>query len=208
MPGWGTVLSRPAIGVPTLAALIVGVVAITLSGPLIAFAAAPGLAIACWRNIFGAGALIPVAAATRRGELARLAAADGRPVAYASLLAGLALAVHFATWVPGVKLTGIAAATALVASQPIWQGLIALGQGRRLPTVVWLGIGLAVGGAILATGVDIGFSPRAFARDLLSVTGAIAGAVYTAFVERARASTSTTTYTTVCYGTSAPALLA
>jgi len=190
---------RPTIGVPTLAALAVAVFAISLSGPLIAYAAAAGLAIACWRNIFAVGALAPVAVGTRRRELAGLVRRTGRPVALASLLAGLALAVHFATWVPGVKLTGIAAATALVATQPVWQGLIALGQGRRLPAAVWLGIGFAVAGAILATGVDIGFSGRAFAGDLLALTGGIAGAVYTAFGERARAGTSTTTYTTVCY---------
>ena len=156
-------MPRPSVGVPTLAALVVAVFAITLSGPLIAYAAAPGLAIACWRNIFAAAVLAPVAVGTRRAELARLAGRSGRPVAIASLLAGLALAVHFATWVPSVKLTGIAAATALVATQPVWQGLIALGQGRRLPAAVWIGIGLAVGGAVLATGADIGFSARAFA---------------------------------------------
>ena len=177
-------MPRPSVGVPTLAALVVAVFAITLSGPLIAYAAAPGLAIACWRNIFAAAVLAPVAVGTRRAELARLAGRSGRPVAIASLLAGLALAVHFATWVPSVKLTGIAAATALVATQPVWQGLIALGQGRRLPAAVWIGIGLAVGGAVLATGADIGFSARAFAGDLLALTGGIAGAVYT--VRRAR----------------------
>ena len=201
-------MPRPSVGVPTLAALVVAVFAIALSGPLIAYAAAPGLAIACWRNIFAAAVLAPVAVGTRRAELARLAGRSGRPVAIASLLAGLALAVHFATWVPSVKLTGIAAATALVATQPVWQGLIALGQGRRLPAAVWIGIGLAVGGAVLATGADIGFSARAFAGDLLALTGGIAGAVYTAFGERARASTSTTTYTSVCYTACALLLLA
>jgi drug/metabolite transporter (DMT)-like permease len=198
---------RPTVGVPTLAALGVAVFAIALSGPLIAYAAASGLAIACWRNIFAVAAIAPVAAGTRRAELARLGTRPGRPVALASLFAGLALAVHFATWVPGVKLTGIAAATALVATQPVWQGLIALGQGRRLPAAVWVGIGLAVAGAVFATGADIGFSGRAFVGDLLALTGGIAGAVYTAFGERARTETSTTTYTTVCYTVCALALL-
>jgi drug/metabolite transporter (DMT)-like permease len=206
MPGWETV-PRPTIGGSTLVALVVAVFAIALSGPLIAYAAAPGLAIACWRNIFAAAVLVPVAVGTRRAELARLTHRSGRPIGVASLLAGLALAVHFATWVPGVKFTGIAAATALVATQPVWQGLIALGQGRRLPAMVWVGICLAVGGAVLATGADIGFSTRAFAGDLLALTGGIAGAVYTAFGERARASASTTTYTTVCYTASALVLL-
>ncbi len=197
----------PSVGVPTIAALVVAVFAIALSGPLIAYAAAPALAIACWRNVFAAGVLLPLAVTTRRAELARLRERSGRPVVLASLLAGLALAVHFAAWVPGVKLTGIAAATALVATQPVWQGLIAHGQGRRLPRGVWVGICLAVGGAVLATGVDVAFSASAFAGDLLALAGGIAGAVYTAFGERARAGTSTTTYTAVCYGVCALVLV-
>jgi len=192
--------SRQNVGVPTIAALAVAVLAISSSAPMIAYAAAPALAIACWRNALAVGVLAPVAAATRRAELARLAGRAGRPAAVACLLAGCALAVHFGTWIPSAKLTGVAACTALVATQPVWQGLIALGQGRRLPVAVWVGIALAVSGAVLTTGADIGFSGRAFQGDLLAIAGGVAAAVYTAFGERARASTSTTTYTLICYG--------
>jgi drug/metabolite transporter (DMT)-like permease len=185
--------------VPTIAALAVAVLAISSSAPLIAYAAAPALAIACWRNTFAVGVLAPVAGTARRRELAWLAGPAGRPALLASLLAGTALAVHFGTWIPSAKLTGVAASTALVATQPVWQGLIALGQGRRLPPAVWAGIGIAVCGAALTTGADIGLSTRAFAGDLLALAGGVAVAVYTAFGERARASLSTTTYTTVCY---------
>jgi drug/metabolite transporter (DMT)-like permease len=185
--------------VPTIAALAVAVLAISSSAPLIAYAAAPALAIACWRNTFAVGVLAPVAGTVRRRELAWLAGPKGRPALLASLLAGTALAVHFGTWIPSAKLTGVAASTALVATQPVWQGLIALGQGRRLPPAVWAGIGIAVCGAVLTTGADIGLSGRAFAGDLLALAGGVAVAVYTAFGERARASLSTTTYTTVCY---------
>jgi drug/metabolite transporter (DMT)-like permease len=119
----------------------------------------------------------------------------------------LALAVHFGTWVPSAKLTTVAAATALGATQPVWQGLIAQAQGRRLPPLTWLGIGIAVLGAVLATGADITVSGRAVAGDLLAVAGGIAVAVYTALGERARASVSTTTYTTICYSVCALTLL-
>jgi drug/metabolite transporter (DMT)-like permease len=193
------VLSRPSAGVPTIAALVVAVFAISVSGPLIAYAAASGLAIAYWRNAFAVAALAPVAAVTRRAEFGRLRRPGGRPVVVASLLAGVSLAVHFATWVPSLKLTSIAAATALVATQPIFQGLIAVIMGRRLPVPVWIGIGAAVGGAALATGVDVGVSGRALAGDLLAIAGGLSAAVYTAFGERARAGTSTLTYTTICY---------
>lgn len=187
----------------TVAVLAVAVLAVSSSAPLIVYAAAPALAIACWRNAFAVAVLAPVTVGTRRAEVTGLAGRAGRRTLLVCLLAGAALAVHFGTWVPSAKLTGVAAATALVATQPIWQGLIALGQGRRLPGPVWVGIVIAVCGAILATGADVGFSRPAFVGDLLALAGAVAGAGYTALGERARASLSTTVYTTICYGTCA-----
>jgi drug/metabolite transporter (DMT)-like permease len=192
---------RPAV--PTVLALAVAVLAISSAAPLIVYAAAPALAIACWRNAFAAAVLVPVAAGTRRAELARLFTRAGRPGVLGCLAAGAALAVHFGTWVPSAKLTSVAATTALVATQPVWQGLIALAQGRRLPAAVWVGIGIAVGGAVLATGADVSFSARASVGDLLALAGAVAAAGYTALGERVRATTSTTAYTTICYGTCA-----
>lgn len=177
-------------------ALALAVAAVSFSGPLIVYAAAPALAIAFWRNALAAGALLPVAAATRRRELDTvLRGREGRLSAFA----GVALAAHFGTWVPSVTLTTIATATALVATQPVWQGLIARAQGRSLPGRVWLGIGIAVAGALVATGADVTVSARAVAGDALALAGAVAGAVYTAAGERVRATTSTTAYTTVCY---------
>ena len=116
------------------------------------------------------------------------------------VLAGLALAAHFGTWMPSVQLGSVATATALVATQPVWQGLIAAGQGRRPPPVVWVGIGFAVAGAGWATGVDAGVSGRAVLADVLALLGGVFAAVYTALGEQARARLSTTTYTWVCYG--------
>jgi drug/metabolite transporter (DMT)-like permease len=191
----------------TAVALLVAVLAISSAAPLIAYAAAPALAIAFWRNAMAVGVLAPVAAVRRRDEVRQLVGPGGRRELASCALAGLALAVHFGTWVPSAKLTTVAAATALVATQPVWQGLIALGQGRRLPWSTWTGIGLAVAGAVLATGADVTVSTRAVVGDLLAIAGAIAAAVYTAIGERARERVSTTTYTTVCYGVCAAALL-
>ncbi len=191
--------TRRTLAVPTIAALAVAVVAISTSAPLIAYAAASGLAIAFWRNAFASVALVPPAVLARRVELRDLFGRSRRRTLLGCALAGVLLAVHFAAWVPSVKLTAVATATALVATQPVWQGLIALAQGRRLPRVVWLGIAVAVLGAALASGLDFIVSPRAFAGDLLALLGAVAAAGYTAFGERARASVSTLAYTAVCY---------
>jgi drug/metabolite transporter (DMT)-like permease len=186
----------------TVAVLAVAVTAVSSSAPLIVYAAAPALAIALWRNAFATAILVPLTAATRRSELRRV----GRDTVLVSLFAGVALAAHFATWVPSTKLTGVAASTALVATQPVWQGLIAIGQGRRLPGLVWVGIAVAVSGAVVATGTAWG--SRAVLGDLLALAGAVCGAAYTALGERARTGLSTTTYTTICYGVCAVLLLA
>ncbi|MET8306335.1 MULTISPECIES: DMT family transporter [unclassified Micromonospora] len=198
---------RPPLDPLTTGAVGLAVVAVSSSAPLIAYAAAPALAIAFWRNLLAVAVLSPFSLARRRAEFRRLTVGVGRREGLFCVLSGVALAAHFATWMPSAQLTSVATATALVATQPVWQGLIARAQGRRLPRVVWIGIAVAVGGAVIATGADVGISGRAVLGDLLAVTGGIFAAVYTAFGERARASISTTTYTTICYGICALILL-
>jgi len=191
---------RPQIHVATLAALVVAVLAVSSSAPIIAYAAAPALAIAFWRNALSTVLLAPVAATRRRTEVRQLLYGARRPVLVSCVLAGVALAVHFGTWVPSAKLTSVADAVALGATQPVWQGLIASGQGRRPTRIMWIGIAVAVAGAVATTGADVAVSTRAVAGDLLALAGGMAIAVYTAFGERARTEISTITYTTICYG--------
>ncbi|MBM0239077.1 DMT family transporter [Micromonospora sp. ATA32] len=198
---------RPPLDPLTIGVVVVAVAAVSSSAPLIAFAAAPALAIAFWRNLLSIALLGPFSLARRRAEFRVLTVGAGRREGWYCVLSGVALAAHFATWMPSAKLTSVAAATALGATQPVWQGLIARWQGRRLPLAVWAGIAVAVVGATLATGADFAVSGRAFAGDLLAVVGGMFAAVYTAFGERARASISTTTYTTICYGVCALILL-
>ena len=118
----------------SVAAVVVAVLAVSSSAPLIAFAAAPALAIAFWRNALAAVALTPVTLGPRRAELHDLTRGARRRAGLFCVLAGLALAAHFATWMPSVQLGSVATAAALVATQPVWQGLIAAAQGRR-PTL-------------------------------------------------------------------------
>lgn len=196
--------TRPAL--LTTAALSVAIVAVSSSAPLIAFAAAPALAIAFWRNALAAVVLTPVAVGPRRAELRDVLRGERRRDGAFCVLAGLALAFHFATWMPSVQLTTVATATALVSTQPVWAGLIAARQGKRLALTGWLGIGLAVAGAAWATGADIGASSSAVTGDALAVVGGMAAAAYTSLGERARVRLSTTTYTWICYGVCAAVL--
>ncbi|MGC4786399.1 DMT family transporter [Micromonospora sp. DT178] len=198
---------RPPFDPVTTGAVVLAVVAVSSSAPLVAFAAAPALAVAFWRNLLSVAVLGPFSVARRRAEFRSLTVGAGRREGLYCVLSGVALAAHFATWMPSTKLTSVAAATALCATQPVWQGLIARAQGRRLPGAVWVGIGVAVAGAVVATGADFAVSGRAVAGDLLAVAGGLFAAVYTALGERARTTISTTTYTTICYGVCALVLL-
>ena len=127
------------------------------SAPLIAFAAAPALAIAFWRNLLAVAVLSPFSLARRRAEFRALDRRAGRREGLFCVLSGVALAAHFATWMPSAQLTSVAAATALGATQPVWQGLIARWPGPAAAArSVWVGIAVAVAGAVVATGADVG----------------------------------------------------
>jgi drug/metabolite transporter (DMT)-like permease len=188
---------------PTVLALVVAVLAVSSAAPLIAFAAAPALAIAFWRNGLAAVVLTPITRGPRRAELIGVSRRD----LLLCVLSGVALAAHFATWMPSVQLGSVATSTALVSTQPVWQGLIARAQGRRLALAGWIGIGLAVAGAAWATGADVGVSGRAVLADALALLGGVCAAVYTALGEQARVTLRTTTYTWICYGSCAVVLL-
>ena len=183
--------------------LVVALMAVSTSGPLIAATAVPALAIAFWRNAMAGAVLAPVVLLRRRQELRGL---DRRERGLA-LLAGLLLALHFATWIPALSYTSVASATALVATQPVWSALIGRLRGEDVPVRVWIGIGVAVAGALLLTGADLQVSGKALLGDGLAALGGMFAAMYMTAGSEVRRSVSTTTYTTLCYSTTALILL-
>ena len=199
-------MSAPAVAAPgrTDALLLtVGLVAVSTSGPLIAATAVPALAIAFWRNALAGAVLLPAVLVTARAELRGLTRRERRLAG----LAGLLLAVHFGTWVPAVTLTSVASATALVACQPVWAALIARWRGEHVSTRTWLGVAVAVAGAVLLTGADLQVSGQALLGDALAVLGGAFAAAYITAGGEVRRSVSTTTYTALCYSSCAVLLL-
>jgi drug/metabolite transporter (DMT)-like permease len=185
--------------VRTLLLMAVAVLAVSLSGPLMALAVVPPLAIAFWRNAFATVALAPPALVGRRAELAGL---RGRRLGLV-VVSGAALALHFATWVTSLTLTSVASATAIVCLQLAWIVAWQLLRGERFGPRVVTGLVLAFAGVLVVSGVDFSLSLRALAGDGLALVGGVAAAAYTILGSRARQSASTTTYTFVCYGTCA-----
>ena len=182
--------------------MAVGLVAVSTSGPLMAAAAAPALAVAMWRNVLAVAAIAPVAVATRLDELRSLTRREQRW----AFGAGVLLAAHFATWVPSLRYTSVASATAIVCTQPVWVALIARATGHPVPRRTWVGIGIALLGVALLTGVDFSLEPRALWGDLLALLGGVFAAFYTVAGAEVRRSVSTTTYTLLCYSTAGAVL--
>jgi drug/metabolite transporter (DMT)-like permease len=190
------------VGRGDLVLIAVAIAAVSTSAPLIREAEAPALAIAFWRNAMAVAVLGPLCAVRRRGEIARLDRSQTR----GCLLAGVFLSAHFATWVPSLSFTTVASSVALVATQPVWAALMARARGDHVPGQVWVGIGVAVAGAVTLTGVDLALSARALVGDLLALAGGILAAAYVTVGSEVRQTVSTTLYTAICYTTAALAL--
>lgn len=184
---------------------LVAVLGVSASGPLMAATPAAPLAIAMWRNAGAALVSAPfavtsLAAARRRRPSARTWAG--------CVIAGVMLAGHFATWVTALKLTSVAAATALVSSQVVWVVVVDWLTGQSISIAVVTGTFLAVCGVVVITGVDFTLSARALTGDLLAVAGGFFAALYLLAGQRVRTSMSTGLYTTTCYGVCALVLTA
>jgi drug/metabolite transporter (DMT)-like permease len=186
-----------------LGLITIAVIGVSTSGPLIAATAAPALALAFWRNAIAAGVLLPVALTRQRPELRNLSRREWGLTA----AAGVLLAAHFATWIPSIRYTSVASSTALVASQPVWTALLARIRGVVLQRSAWIGIVIAVLGAALLTGLDVRVSGRALTGDLLALVGGMLAAGYVTAGAAVRRTVTTTSYTTLCYSTTAILLL-
>jgi drug/metabolite transporter (DMT)-like permease len=181
--------------------LVVVVAAVSTSAPLVVAIAAPALAIAFWRNAMGSVAVggYVLARADRRAGLRAL---DRRELGL-SALAGILLAAHFATWIPSLRLTSVASSVALVSLQPVWVVVIARARGHRVPGWAWIGIGVALAGVLLLTGVDAGHGGAALLGDFLALLGGMAAAGYVSVGAQVRQTVSTSAYTLLCYSTAA-----
>lgn len=184
--------------------LFVAVAAMSWAGPLVRLATAPALAISAWRLILST--LFILALAAVRGELRtlRLRRADW-PLA---LGAGLLLAAHFWSWIASLELTSVASSVVLVNTQPIIVAILSVFVLAERPTAIqWLGILVAVTGAIVIGWGDFSRGRSPVLGDLLAVAGAVFVSGYYVIGRRLRPRLPLWSYTGVVYGIAALALL-
>lgn len=184
--------------------LAVGVVAVGWAAIFIRLADAPALSIAAWRLVLGAAPLAATAAMRRREEIARL-----QRRSWGLLVgSGVALALHFATWIASLDRTTVASSVALVTTQPLWVALIAaVALGERMTRLGLIGMLVALAGTVAIAGVDIDVSGRALVGDLLAVAGAIFAAIYFVLGRGVRRTLSLSAYVGVVYSVAAVALV-
>ncbi|MDP6605615.1 MAG: DMT family transporter [Dehalococcoidia bacterium] len=173
--------------------LAVGVVAVSWAAPLIRLAEAPAMVVAALRLSIAAPPVLGAALLRRRGELRGLTAADVAILA----LAGLALAGHFAFWVASVQRTSVVTSVVLVTTQPLF---VSLGGwfflGERPARAIFVAIAIALAGALLLAGADLG-DGGSLSGDLFAVIGAALASVYLVAGRRVRASLSNLSYVAV-----------
>jgi len=211
-PYWCMASAPPAVTAaatrpPTvdLLLLAVAVGAVSTSAPLIRAAAAPALAVAFWRNALALpvlGAWVIARPVERTAWRART-----RAEIRLSRISGALLAAHFATWIPSLSYTSVASSVALVATQPVWAALIARRRGQTIARGTWAGMGLALAGTLLLTGVDLSISGRALFGDLLALLGGILAAAYVTVGADVRRTVPTGAYALSCYSVAGALLL-
>lgn len=174
---------------PDLIRLGIGIIGIGTSGPLIALSAMPVLTLIFWRNLGGAIATAPFALRHAR---------DRNGIKWAAI-AGFILALHFVGFFLAMRMTSVAAGTALVALQPIFAALLVKFSGGHIPSTAWLGMIVSFVGVALVSGVDLQISFKSFLGDIAAIVSALLAAGYVMAGSRAMRTLESTTYTTICY---------
>ena len=184
--------------------LLAGIIGIGTSGPLIALSAMPILTLIFWRNLGGAILIAPFAMRARNKTLANFDSKSREDLQTGirwSLLAGVALAAHFIFFFASMRLTSVAAGTALTALQPIFAAFFVTRLGGQIPRKAWLGMAISFVGVLVITGVDFGISFRAFLGDMSAIICAALAAIYVILGSRAQQYVATSLYTASCYFT-------
>lgn len=198
-----TVRERPVVG------LAVAVAAVSTSAPLVELSGAPSTVKAFYRVLFMTGIVAPVALRRNPGEFAAI---TGRDLAIA-VVAGVALAAHFALWFVSIDLTTIAASATLVQTQPVFVAIGAwLVLSDRVTSRVVVGIIVAVLGAAIigldASGGSAASAPEPLLGNALAVVSAAMAAGYVLVGRSLRQRIRVFPYVTVVYAACTIALLA
>jgi drug/metabolite transporter (DMT)-like permease len=195
--------ASPAVS-PRLA-LALAIAATSTGSLFVRLADAPPLAKAFWRCGLCAAVLALIGWRAVRADLARL----GRRDLLLALASGLALALHFATWITSLSYTSVASSIVLVDTTPLWVALLTPLLSRdRLEPRLWIAVAFSVVGVAVVGVADLDFSGTALKGDALALAGAWMAALYLLAGRSLRPRLALVSYLVLCYGSAALILLA
>lgn len=164
------------------AALAVGISALSLSAMFVRWADAPGAMTGFYRLLISTILMFPlfVRQQSRREKI-------DRKFLLFPIIGGVFTALDFTLWNTSVQYTTAANATLLGNTSPLWVALIALVLFReKLRGSFWIGLALALTGAMLVVGSNFLQNPTLGFGDLLASTAAIFYALYQLTTQRGR----------------------
>lgn len=186
-------------GLPLLI-LALGVVAIAHGSIFVRLADASPLAIAAWRLTLASAVVVPLALFVDRRVFTRL----DRRLLVSIAGAGVLLAGHFATWITSLAYTSIANSVVLVATVPVWVGIIGVATGTlRLPRAMWIAIALSVVGSTVIGWGSARLGTGTVRGDLLAVAGAVCMGGYLLLAQRIQRSLPFLPFVAAIYATAA-----
>ena len=197
-------MSKSDFSARIIVVVSIGLIAVSFASILIRWCNAPAMAIAFYRLLF---ASLFFAIFTGK-QAVREWRTMPRPTFMLGMISGIALAAHFATWITSLFYTSVASSTVLVSTAPIF---VTLGTRfiLREPTrpSLFIGLFIAIIGAVTITITDIGVGHNSLRGDLLALGGAIAGSVYFLTGRILRRQLSTSAYVVMSYSVGAFILL-
>ena len=197
-------MSRSDPGSPYLP-LALAVACISTGSIFVRMASAPPLAVAFYRIFLASVLLAPFAAASARRSWPALPG-RGRALLVAS---GVALGVHFATWIASLSFTSVAASVLLVNTTPLFTlGFSRAFLGETVGPAVMGAMGLALAGAGLIAAGDWAEGTNSLTGDLLALAGAVAMSLYHVIGRGLRTALPLQAYVLAVWSTAAATLAA
>jgi drug/metabolite transporter (DMT)-like permease len=204
-------MTRSQVSGPYLI-LGLGVAVVSTASILIRYAQAegvPSLSIAAVRLGLAALVLTPIVWIRAGRELLVLRRRDFVLV----LLSGMALAIHFWSWIASLAYTSVASSTVLVTTNPLWVGVASMLILRERPGRRTIGgIALTLAGGLFifissGSGAGAALEPNPVRGNLLALLGAVAASAYLLVGRALRPHVGLLVYVWLSYGTAALLLL-
>ena len=101
--------------------IVIGVLGISLSSIFVKYSQAPSAVTAAWRLLWTVVLMTP--AVCLSAQVRRELRTVGKKNAFISILSGIFLAAHFATWFESLAYTSVASSTTIVCTEVIWVSL-------------------------------------------------------------------------------------